>query len=191
MKKLNMGTLHYLISFILAGMFLSMNPGTLSGQAFRLNSVSDLERIFEDGYNMPALQDTIKIFGIRGEVVSGQCALQAKRDLADVTVVVSALTEKKTGKILPANDVEWNFVGSIPLSENTPNQPGRALVRKAPARFPEYLMAEKQITVKEKSCKAIWLNIHIPETATSGIYSCDISVTSQQGEVKLPLSLTV
>ena len=72
---------------------------------------------------MPALQDTLKIFGIRGEVISGQCALQAKKDLTAVTVMVSALTDKKTGTVLPAEAVEWNFVGSIPLSENTPNQP--------------------------------------------------------------------
>ena len=54
--------------------------------------------------------------------------------------MVSALTDKKTGTVLPAGAVEWNFVGSIPLSENTPNQPVSALVRKAPARFPDYLM---------------------------------------------------
>ncbi|HSN50064.1 MAG TPA: hypothetical protein VLR52_02455, partial [Bacteroidales bacterium] len=60
---------------IFAVAFLLLNSGILSAQAFKLNSVSDLKRVFEDGYNMPALQDTLKIFGIRGEVISGQCAL--------------------------------------------------------------------------------------------------------------------
>ena len=191
MKKLNMGTLRFLNSLILTGMFVLLNPGILSAQAFKLNSVSDLKRVFEDGYNMPALQDTLKIFGIRGEMISGQCALQTKKDLTGVTVMVSALTDKKTGNTLPDNAVEWNFVGSIPLTENTPNQPASALVRQAPARFPDYLMAEKQISIKEKSNQAIWLTINIPEAAPSAGYTGDITVTSQQGKVKLPMSVTV
>ena len=110
----------------------------------------------------------LKYSGIRGEVISGQCAIQAKKSLTGVTVSIGTLTDKKTGKTLAAKAVEWNFVGSIPLSENTPNQPASALVRKAPARFPDYLMAEKQISIKEKSCQAVWLTINIPESAVSG-----------------------
>ncbi len=178
-------------SLIFIIVLLLLNSGTLSAQAFRLNSVSDLKRVFEDGYNMPPLQDTLRIFGIRGEVVSGQCALHTKKDLTGVTVLVSALTDKKTGTILPAEAVEWNFVGSIWLSENTPNQPASALARQAPARFPDYLMDEKQINLKAKVNQAVWLTISIPETAAPVSYTGDITVKSQQGEVKLPLSVTV
>ncbi len=180
-----------IIPLIFAVSILLVNSATLSAQAFKLNAVSDLKRVFEDGYNMPALQDTLKIFGIRGEIISGQFALQTKKNLTGVTVSVSALTDRKSGNTLPGKEVEWNFVGSIPLSENTPNQPVTALVRKAPARFPDYLMAEKQISIKEKSCQAVWITIDIPQDAVSSVYSGDITVISQQGEVKLPLSVTV
>jgi hypothetical protein len=105
--------------------------------------------------------------------------------------MVSALTDKKTGTVLPAAAVEWNFVGSIPLAENTPNQPARALVRQAPARFPDYLMTEKQISLKAKACQAVWITIKIPEAAAPCIYTGDITVKSQLGEVKLPMSVTV
>ena len=191
MKKRNLAATHFLNSVILSVIIILLNSGTICAQIFKLNSVSDLKRVFEDGYNLPALQDTLKIFGIRGEMISGQCALQTKKNLTDVTVMVGALTDKKTGSVFPAKAVEWNFVGSIPLTENTPNQPVRVLVRQAPARFPDYLMQEKQISIKEKSCQAIWLTINIPETAASATYTGDITVTSQQGEVKLPVWVTI
>jgi hypothetical protein len=191
MKKENLLTQLFIKLLILECLFVLLTTGSLSAQALKLNSVSDLKRVFEDGYNMPFLQDTLKIFGIRGEVISGQCALQTKKDLTDVTVMVSALTDKKTGTILPAGAVEWNFVGSIPLSENTPNQPASALVRQAPARYPDYLMPERQISIKSKSSQAIWLTINITGSSASATYTGDITVTSQQGEVKLPVSIQI
>ena len=39
-------------------------------QPFRLFGVTDLARVFEDGYNLPDAQDTINVFGLRGEVIS-------------------------------------------------------------------------------------------------------------------------
>ena len=178
-------------SLIFAVVSLFLNSGSLSAQAFKLNSVSDLKGVFEDGYNMPALRDTLNIFGIRGEVISGQFVLQTKKNLTGVTVSVGVLTDKKSGSTLPEKAVEWNFVGSIPLTANTPNQPVSSLVRKAPARFPDYLMKERQISIKEKSSQAVWLTINIPETAKSAVYTGEVAVKSEQGEVMLPISVQV
>ena len=106
-------------------------------QPFRLSGVTDLVRVFEDGYNLPASHDTISVFGISGEVISAQCVLISKQDLENVSVEVSTLKNQITGSPLPEGVVDWNFVGSVPLSENTPNQPISALSRPAPARYPE------------------------------------------------------
>ncbi len=168
-----------------------LHSASMTGQAFKLNAVSDLIRVFEDGYNLPPLQDTLKVFGMRGETVSGQGAVQTKKKLTGVTVSVGILREIKTGQPLPGEAVGWNFVGSIPLTENTPNQPVSALVRQAPARFPDYLMDDKQINIGEKSFQAIWLTVAIPETAAAGTYAGNLKVTSQQGDVSLPVSVIV
>ncbi len=128
-----------------SALIIILNFTVLSAQTFKLNSVSDLKRVFEDGYNLPSFQDTIKLFGLRGEVISGQCVVQTRKKLTQVSARLSDLTDQKSGTVFPANDVEWNFVGSIPLTENTPNQPLTTVVRKAPGRFPDYLMSEKQI----------------------------------------------
>ena len=46
---------------------LMINVSSLNAQSFRLFAVSDLKRVFEDGYHMPPVTDTIKTFGIRGD----------------------------------------------------------------------------------------------------------------------------
>jgi hypothetical protein len=163
----------------------------LIAQSFKVFAVDDLLRVFEDGYRLPPTYDTIKLFGIRGEIISGQFVVNTKRELTDVTVGLSPLNNINTGSTIPANDVNWDFVGSVLLPTNAPNQPPDAVVRPAPAMFPDYLMAERNIDIKEKSYQAVWLTISIPDKAEAGTYSSKVTVKSVQGELSLPLSLTV
>ncbi|MFC2116813.1 glycoside hydrolase domain-containing protein, partial [Bacteroidota bacterium] len=66
-----------------------------------------------------------------------------------------------------------------------------AVVRPAPAMFPDYLMSERKIDIKEKSYQAVWLTISIPEDAEAGRYYSMVTVKSVQGERTLPVSLMV
>lgn len=160
-------------------------------QSFRLFGVSDLYRVFEDGYRLPPMADSIKLNGIRGEVISGQLAVYAKKAVDNVMVDVSALKNQVSSAELPAKLVEWNFVGSVPLAANTPNQPPDVLSRIVPARFPEYLMAEKQISLKAKSYRSIWITVSIPEDAKSGTYIGKITVKGKSEVHSLPVSIQV
>jgi len=148
-------------------------------------------RVFEDGYESPPLYDTINVFGIRGEVVSAQCVIRASNSLTNVSAEVISLKNSATEKTLSSEVVEWNFVGCIPLTGNAPNQPLHALVRKAPARFPDYLMVENQIDIKKGTYKAIWLTINIPENATAGNYIGNVVVRSEKEVQTIPIHLTV
>ena len=168
-----------------------VNSSVLIAQPFSLSGVSDMVRVFGDGYNLPAMHDTIKMFGIRGEIISGQCILISKKNLSDVTVEVGDLKNHITGKQLPATNVEWNFVGSIPLSENARNQPLSAVSRPAPALFPDYLMAEKQISIEKDIYQSIWLTINIPGMASAGTYIGQVTVKSSNGDRSLPVELTI
>jgi hypothetical protein len=160
-------------------------------QPFRLFQVSDMVRVFEDGYNLPATRDTISVFGIRGEVVSAQCVFISKNGLSDVSAEIAGLKNTVTGEALPASTVEWNFVGSVPLTKNTPNQPVSALTRPAPAMYPDYLMNENQITVEKGIYQSIWLTFNIPQTAEAGSYAGSITVISPQGTQSLPINLKI
>jgi hypothetical protein len=163
----------------------------LNAQNFALFGVSDLERVFEDGYKLPPSYDTIKVFGIRSEIISGQFVIKALKNLTNVAVEMASLKNLKAGGELPTTSVEWNFVGSVPLAKNAPNQPSSALVRQAPARFPEYLIPERQLNIKEKTWKAVWLTMSIPESAPDGVYSGKVIVKSEREEHSLPLRITV
>jgi Domain of unknown function (DUF4091)/Family of unknown function (DUF6067) len=181
-----------LFSAVLAFLtFLLLNSYMAAGQSFKLSGVSDMVRVFEDGYKLPPMYDSVKLFGIRGEVISGQFVISAKKKLANVTVEIGELKNIKTDNNLPSIAAEWNFVGSIPLSKNTPNQPVSHLVRQAPAIFPEYLMNERQLDVKEKTWQSVWITVSIPEKVESGIYTGKVTVRSGQESQSLPVSVTI
>lgn len=181
-----------LIAFMWAGIFFLSNLfQDIQAQSFSLSGVSDLVPVFNDGYKLPEKSSSVSVFGIRGEVISGQLVVQADKDLTNVKAELSDLQDQRTGETIPASVIEWNFVGSIPITKNAPNQPSDAIVRTAPARFPDYLMAEKQLDIPSKSYQAIWLTISIPESVPSGNFTGNIKVTSRQDEQSLPLNLTV
>lgn len=164
--------------------------GQVSAQSFKLSGVSDMVRVFEDGFKLPPMYDSLNLFGIRGEIISGQFVISAKKSLTGVTVELSDL-RSQSGNGLPQASVVWNFVGSVPVSKNTPNQPVSALTRTAPAKFPEYLMSERQLDVKEKTWKSVWLTITLPEKAAPGTYSGKVTVKSGQESQSLPVTVKV
>lgn len=159
--------------------------------AFQLSAVSDLDQVFEDGYHLPAMYPAVDVFGIRNEVISGQCVVHALTDLSGVTVKVSSLEQQSGGASIPAGAVEWNFVGSIPLTGNAPNQRESDLVRPAPARYPDYLMAERTLNIQSGQYQAIWLTIHLPKMAPAGTYAGQITVRSARAIQTLPVYVTV
>ncbi len=181
-----------LIQIIVLTAFLPFyNSGTLFSQPFKLFGVSDLVRVFEDGYNLPPQTNSINIFGIRGEIISGQFIIHTKKDLENVSLEISAFENQLSGKTLNKDIAELNFVGSVSLTENTPNQPMSVLTRTAPAKFPDYLMSEKEINILKKKYQSVWLTVQIPENAESGTFSGKVTVKSNIGEQTLPVNLTI
>ncbi len=178
---------------IIAVSIVSMSATFVHGQeaSFECFAVSDLVRIFEDGYNCPGPQKAIEIFGIRNEYVSAQCVVKAKTDLQHVTVSVSPLERVERSALLPLSVIEWNFVGSIPIEENTPKYIKTDLIRSSPARFPDYLAEEKEVTLKKGKYQAIFLTVKIPRDAESGNFKGTITVKTDKGNQSLPLRLTI
>ncbi len=159
--------------------------------SFDFFAVSDLVRVFEDGYNCPQPQDAIEIFGIRNEYVCAQCVIKAGEDLGRVTVDVSPLRHAERSVSLPGNGITWNFVGSIPIEQNTPKYRKADLIRPAPARFPDYLAEENETTVEKGQYKAVFLTMKVPHGAEAGTYHGSATIKTDKGEQSLPLNLTV
>ncbi len=159
--------------------------------AFDCFAVTDLERVFEDGYKCPPPQKKIEIFGIRNEVLSAQCVVKAQQPLRDLTVSVGPLKHTGGNGSLPAEAVTWNFVGSIQIAENSPNHRKAGFTRPAPARFPDYLSDARQMTVNAGRYQAIYLTIRVPKDAQPGDYEGIVTFRADKGERTLPLALTI
>jgi len=159
--------------------------------AFECFAVTDLARVFEDGYECPPPLGRIELFGIRDEYLSAQCVVKARRQLTDLTVSVDPLKRTGGDGVLPPDSVTWNFVGSISIAENSPNHRKSEVIRPAPARFPDYLSDAKQMTVEAGRYQAIYLTIHIPRDAREGEYQGAVTFRTKEGDRALPLVLTV
>jgi hypothetical protein len=153
--------------------------------------VTDLVRVFEDGYKCPAPQKRIEVFGIRNEVLSAQCVVKTRQPLRDLTVSASPLNHKAGNTALPADSVACNFIGSVLIAENSPNHRKSDVIRPAPARFPDYLSDVKQVAVEAGRYQAIYLTIRVPKDAQAGDYEGVVTFRTDKGEKTLPLALTV
>lgn len=176
--------------FLCFSLILTGSISSLSAQSLSVFAVSDMVRVFEDGYNMPLSYDTLKLFGIKGEILSGQFVLNSKKDLNKISIKIGQL-KNEAGNIFSDEYTGWNFVGSVPLAKNAPNQPADMLIRIAPALFPDYLMEKKQLNLKGNKYQPVWLTVKVPENAAAGIYSGNIVVSSMEGNQSLPVSIII
>ncbi len=179
------------IIFILSVVGLSGTMG-LCAQSFKVSAVSDLTRVVEDGYKLPNARDTLKLFGIRGEVISGQLMVQAKRNLEGLTAETGELKLHGGEDAIPSRHITLNFVGSVMVTENAGNQTAESFIREAPVRIPDYLSEENQVSLKKGKVKAVWVTIIVPEKARAGKYHGHVKVNSDHGEEQsLPMVLTI
>ena len=146
-----------------AMVLLSSPGGRAAAPPLEISAASDAVRVFEDGYGWTGGQaGEIRVFGLRNEILSAQCAVLAHENLEDLTVDISPLQHTAGSAALSADAVQWSFVDSIFIEENTPKLVKSDLTRPAPARFPDVLSDQRQCSVAQGSLKAVYLTIRIP-----------------------------
>jgi hypothetical protein len=159
---------------------------------FDILAASDAVRVFEDGYGWPdEAPAEIRVFGLRGEVVSAQCAIHAHDDLAKLTVSVGPLQREGGSASIAKEYIQWRFVESIALEENTRKLRKADLTRPAPARFPDCLIEDRHTSVGKDAFKAVYLTIRIPAAAEPGEYRGAVTVAASEIKQSLPLVLRV
>lgn len=178
---------------IVAGICVLVLSSSCLGQEppFECFAVTDLVRVFEDGYKCPPPQKRIEVFGIRNEVLSAQCVVKTRQALQNLTVSLSPVKDKAGATTLPADSLAWSFVGSVLIAENAPNHRKSELIRPAPARFPDYLSDARQMAVEAGRYQAVYLTIRVPKEAQAGDYEGTVTFRTDQGARTLPLALTV
>ena len=176
---------------LMVAVLWSLTCTIANGVSFEFFAVSDLVRVFEDGFRCPEPEGAVEIFGVRNEDVSAQCVVKANVNIERVTVSVSPLMNARRSFSLGQGAVKWNFVGSISILENTPKPRKTDLIRQAPARFPDYLAEDRQISLGPNEYRAVFLTIKIPRDAVAGQYEGTVTIETEQGSKALPLRLRV
>jgi hypothetical protein len=187
-KKPRLGS-HWVVSAAVV-LFCSVCV-TTQGAPIECFAVSDLVRVFEDGYGLPETTKAIEIFGIRNERISAQCVIKANQDIEHATVSLSPLAHVNGKALLPPDALAWNFVGSIRIDENTPKHRETDLIRRAPARFPDYLAEDREISLQKGRYRAVYLTVRVPRDAEEGDYKGTVTIRTERGDESLPLQLTV
>ena len=95
-----------LILFAFVFSFLQISGQTRKA-LFDVFAVSDLHQIFEDGYNIPPPRDTVNVFGIKDEVISGQFVVLARKDLLNLSVEIGPLQSQSGSHEIPAEDQQY------------------------------------------------------------------------------------
>ena len=182
----------WLLISCLLGVLVHSGASGADSPSFGLFGGNDAVRVFEDGYGLSDKRpEEVRLFGIRNEVVSAQCVVKANGDLENLTVSVGQLKSTTGSAAIPAGDVEWNFVESIFIEQNTPKMRKSDLIRPAPAQFPDYLGESRQCSLPQGTCKAVYLTIRIPADADPGEYRARVTATCGDANLSLPLLLTV
>ena len=145
--------------------------------------VDSLTKVFEDAAP-PAKPTSLIIEAARNEVVSAQFAVRAGAALNGLRCSVDALAGPGRAKI---EDLRVRFVGSVNVKKNS----DRSAIRKAPARFPDPLLEDKQVDVAKGKTQPVWITIRVPKKARPGTYTGQVTFRAGDHRAVLPLAVEV
>jgi hypothetical protein len=150
--------------------------------------VDSLVKVFPgDTYGAHGLRSA-EFSGARNQHLSVQLAIRSRRPLPGVTVEVKPL-EGGTGRRI--SSIEVHRVAYVVVGSHTPDSPPEELVGEAPGWYPDPL-EDFPFDLEPRRTTPIWVTIHIPADATTGVYEGSILVRSGgRLEVRRPFRLRV
>ena len=138
----------------------------------------------------PGASGPIALSGARGEIVSGQVALQWEQDVADVEATVTDLRHRTSAAAIPRGAVRLQWVRSIEVGRNTA-LPQDELISTAPLAIPDPYWEDKRIAVKVGETQPLWIETEISRQAEPGDYVGTLTVRGGGQSLALPIELHV
>lgn len=149
-----------------------------------------LRRIFRDSVpDGKLIREPLEISSVRNEYEGCMFGVRADVDLHELRLDATDLVSEND-KILKSN-IRLNFVGSIPISKNTPNTPVEELERVAPFEVPDPLLDSESVNVKRGETQPCYFAVYVPENVKHGDYNGKILVSSKEGKAILEVVLHV
>ena len=203
------GKVPLLVAAVLVVVVIVIKANKSSAAAFPVWVASGLVRVGKT--EAPGMVSSIDLSGARGETVDAQIIVHAPASgLTNVNVSALDLTAPGGGTIPAANitlyreyHVTVTGTANYGGGSNPPLGSGAYPEPLIPFNDPETGAALCDSSATLKACNAsiiagenqpYWIDISIPHgtaTSPSGTYTGNISITSTQGTVRIPVSLTV
>lgn len=176
-------------AFLIGGAILCIGATVRAAGPLKVWAVDPHVKVFGD-LKAPAAAGTLKLRAIRNELECAQLAVRAAAAAKGVRVEVSPLRCERAGAAIAAEHVTWNFVGFIPLKQNTRGAE-RVRLRPAPCRVPDPLLADRSMDVPAGATQPVWLTVRVPKDAAAGVYRGQVTVRGGKAAATLPVELTV
>jgi len=157
---------------------------------FLVWSARALERIYKDtAPDEKSIGRRMEISCARNEYEGCMFGVYANRDVHNLTLEVSDLIcgNHRVSK----QNIRLYFVGSIPVSKNTPGTPVEELERIAPFYAPDPLLDIESVNVKSGETQPCYFLVYVPKDVEPGNYIGTINVSSDEGNASLEVALHV
>ncbi|HUU89659.1 MAG TPA: glycoside hydrolase domain-containing protein [Phycisphaerae bacterium] len=146
-------------------------------------------KVFKDAGPF-ATAGVVALRAARNEYEPGQIAIRSSRALKGVRLELLPLKHVAEKRSIDGENLDWHFVGFIPLKKNTPHADTLRL-RAAPCEVPDPLLEARTLDVEADTTQPVWLTVRVPKDATPGKYQGTVAVVAGDERVALPVDLTV
>ena len=158
--------------------------------SLQLWAVDALVKVFADDGPPGNAEAVVHIDAARNETETGQLVLRCDSDhLMSVEVAFGPLQSSSGGHLIAGASAR--FVAHVPLRDNTNDTPAEHLVRQAPAAFPDPLLPQGRVRVRQNECLPVWIDVTVPPDTPPGEYGGPIRVATDQGDAEAELQVTV
>jgi hypothetical protein len=151
-------------------------------------AASSLDRIFQDGKTLlkPDFTASASLSLAKNEYRSFQIVVQSRgRELDDVELKISDLTDPKTGSKIISDNISWRIEGYVPTAE--PYYPVKYV-----GPWPDPLLPAGKIDIKADQTQPFWVTVHASDETAAGDYEGSITVLADEQIIKkIPVSVHV
>lgn len=132
--------IHFAKLSLVAMIMLSTDAAKAAAPPFEVFAASDAMRVFEDGYGVVEKASEIRVFGLRNEIISAQCVVEAHEDLGELTVSIGPLVSSGTSahpgqeRSVELRPEHFHCREHAQASQERPHSTGPGLVSRLPER---------------------------------------------------------
>ncbi len=166
-------------------------PLSVASAELTIWPVSQLKKVFRDTTAEHSKYGDIVRFRVaRNEYESAQVAIRCTAPTKCVRFSFGKLVHESTGYVIEKTQ-NWNFVGFIPIKQNTPHSE-RIQLRKAPCEIPDPLLAScSTLDLPANTSQPVWLNVFVPKDAPPGTYRGTVAAIAGEERKELQVELIV